>query len=220
MNIRRALLVALVSVTACGSGNPAPSPVPSPDTIGYEADAAPEPSEGAAPWPAPDDPLRRARQAALVPAPTESFRYHIHSHLDVFVNGDPVDVPPALGIDTTDPDVDRLDQPDGSVAFSGIDRCGRACVSPLHTHDRSGIIHVEAPEEQPFRLGQVFIEWGVRLDQKCVGGYCRPEAPIAVFVDGARHRGDPALIALEDHQEIAIVIGSPPEEIPVSFPTA
>jgi len=40
---------------------------------------------------------------------------------------------------------------------------------------------------------------------------------IQVFVDGDRFEGDPATIALVDQEEIAIVIGSPPETIPTSF---
>jgi hypothetical protein len=41
-----------------------------------------------------------------------------------------------------------------------------------------------------------------------------------VFVDGEAFSGDPADIELADQLEIAIVIGSPPEEIPSEFPDA
>ena len=66
-------------------------------------------------------------------------------------------------------------------------------------------------------LGEFFIEWNVRLDRSCVGGYCRPTAPIAVYIDGATYTGDPRQIKLEDRREIAIVIGTPPAAIPSSF---
>jgi hypothetical protein len=66
-------------------------------------------------------------------------------------------------------------------------------------------------------VGEFFTEWGVRLDAGCVGGYCKPEASIQVFVDGDRFEGDPATIELVDQEEIAIVIGSPPETIPTSI---
>jgi hypothetical protein len=33
-------------------------------------------------------------------------------------------------------------------------------------------------------------------------------------VDGNRYRGDPRAIVLTNHKEIAIVIGTPPKEIP------
>ena len=57
------------------------------------------------------------------------------------------------------------------------------------------------------------------LTPECVGGYCSPEASIQVFVDGEAFSGDPAGIELADQSEIAIVIGSPPAEIPSTFPT-
>ena len=88
-------------------------------------------------------------------------------------------------------------------------------ISPLHTHDTSGILHTESATVTPNRLGQFFIEWGVRLDRSCVGGFCCPRAPIAFFVNAAVTRKIRRAIALADHREIAIVIGSPPSRIPV-----
>jgi hypothetical protein len=63
-------------------------------------------------------------------------------------------------------------------------------------------------------------EWSVALTAECVGGYCSPDASIQVFVDGKRFSGDPADIQLTDKLEIALVIGSPPEEVPSKFPAA
>jgi hypothetical protein len=57
----------------------------------------------------------------------------------------------------------------------------------------------------------------VRLDKSCVGGYCKPKAPITDYVDGDRYTGDPRNIELEDKKAIAIVIGTPPDKIPSSF---
>ena len=96
--------------------------------------------------------------------------------------------------------------------------CAQPCIAPLHTHNADGIIHVEAMQEEDFRLGQFFTEWGVKLDSSCVGGYCRPTAAFAVFVNGKRYTGNPADIVFADRQEIAIVIGSPPDSIPSGFP--
>jgi hypothetical protein len=204
-------MAALLGAAACGGGGtPAATP-------GYSAPPAPKPAKDAAPWPAPSDPLVRAKAAGVDAARKEFFEYHIHAHLDVFVNGEAEEVPAALGIDTKDPGVKRFDEPDGSVGWGGITMCERPCISPLHTHDATGVVHVEAPTRQDFRLGQLFTEWGVHLDERCVGGYCAPAAAIAVFVDGKRVEGDPAAIVFEDKQAIAIVIGSPPDDIPDAF---
>jgi hypothetical protein len=69
----------------------------------------------------------------------------------------------------------------------------------------------------PNTLGQFFTEWGVSLDADCVRGYCAPETTIEVFVDGEPYEGNPADIELVDEREIAIVVGSPPVEVPSEF---
>jgi len=69
----------------------------------------------------------------------------------------------------------------------------------------------------PNKLGQFFTEWGVRLDENCVGDYCKPDVNVQVYVDGELVEGNPADIELTDQKEIAVVIGTPPAEIPGSF---
>jgi hypothetical protein len=142
----------------------------------------------------------------------------VHAHLDVYVNGKQVVVPAGIGIDTTDPGVKKGQSPDGSAAWGGIQQCSKPCISPLHTHDDTGVLHTESGSAVPNRLGQFFAEWGVKLDSTCVGGYCRPAASVVIFVDGKRFDGEPTTIELTDHKEIAIVIGSPPSSVPGGFP--
>jgi hypothetical protein len=179
---------------------------------------APTPARGAAPWPAPADPMKLTRRAGLTPETHEFVFLHVHAHLDVFVNGKPVTVPAGIGIDIDDPQVKRFKSPDGSVGYGGISPpCAKPCISPLHTHFTDGVLHTEAKEDQFNTLGEFFTEWNVRLDRKCVGGYCKPAAPITIYVDGNPYTGDPRAIELEDKREIAIVIGTPPNEIPSSF---
>lgn len=93
------------------------------------------------PWAAPADTEARIRAAGLEPLPGESFVMHIHSQLNVFYNGQPVEVPANIGID-----------PKG------------AFISAVHSHAASGVIHVESPVLRDFTLGQFFTEWGVPLD--------------------------------------------------------
>src|SRR6516162_4193467 len=68
------------------------------------------------PWSAPTDAAAAMRAAGLPMLSREGTVEHIHAHLDVRVNGQPVDVP----------------------AMIGIDRQG---ISPVHTHDSTGVIH-------------------------------------------------------------------------------
>jgi hypothetical protein len=175
----------------------------------------PKPGKGAAPWPAPADPLRRAVAAGLKPERKETLIHHVHSHLDVFVNGKPIRVPAGIGINIHDPGVKTFATPDGSKAYGGISLCKAACISPLHTHDDTGILHTESATPTPNRLGQFFIEWGVALTPTCVGGYCNLRST-HVYVNGKPYAGDPRRILLTDHKEIAIVIGTPPKSIPAT----
>lgn len=175
--------------------------------------ATPGPTAGVL-WPAPPDPMGLARAAGLQPEPKEIFVNHVHAHLDVFVDGMLVVVPAGIGIAIDDPGVFRFDQPDGSVDYGGIELCDAACISPLHTHDNSGVIHTELGTTVPNHLSQLFTEWGVTLSATCVAEYCGPSTPIAFYVDGELFTGDPGTIELADRREIAIVIGAPPPVIP------
>jgi hypothetical protein len=168
-------------------------------------------------WSLPADPMSIAREAGLKPDTKEYLTYHVHAHLDVFVDGHAVEIPGGIGIEITDPAVQQFGSSYGGIPAEG---CEQPCISPIHTHDPDGVIHVEAPSEARFTLGQFFAELGVRLDASCVDEFCMPDVPVAIFVDGQRQSGDPADIVLRDGQEIAIVVGTPPERIPDAFPGA
>jgi hypothetical protein len=66
------------------------------------AGPAPKPAHGAVPWPVPANPLRLAVAAGLKPERHETLIHHVHSHLDVFVNGKPIRVPAGIGINIHD----------------------------------------------------------------------------------------------------------------------
>jgi hypothetical protein len=179
----------------------------------YTAPPAPPPASGGPPWPAPPNAMALTRRAGLKPERAEFLQYHVHAHLYVFVNGKPVSVPGGIGINIADPAV----QGDPSSGY-GLSRiCAKPCISPLHTHDDSGILHTETKTVSPNKLGQFFTEWGVRLDQNCIDGFCKPKSPIAIFVNSKRYTGDPRNIELSNGTVIVIVIGSPPSQIPTKF---
>lgn len=147
-------------------------------------------NRGPAPWPNPTRVPARVVAAGLPHTADELTAIHYHSHLDIFVNGRSVPVATSLG---------RVD-------FTFF--------SPLHTHATSGMIHIEAGEDLQFSLKMLFTEWGVRITNDCVGGYCRPATPIAVYVDGQPDPTSLPGVLLRKGREIALVIGSPPKTIP------
>ena len=205
MTLARTIAVAALVLAIAGCAGPVASGSVASQSL------APEATEL---WPAPPDPMVRTVEAGLEPARQEFPTNHVHAHLDVFLDGTPIVVPAGIGIDIENPDVRRFDEPDGSVSYGGIERCAEPCISPLHTHYATGILHTESPTPEPNTLGEFFIEWGVTLSDACVGEYCSPDKPVAFYVNGEPYTGDPNAIELTDRKEIAIVIGTPPAQIP------
>jgi hypothetical protein len=126
--------------------------------------------------------------------PREALTEHIHAHLDIFYNGQPVVVPAYIGIDLV-----------------------ASAISPLHTHDQSGIVHIESPTVKDYFLGQVFGEWNVQMSDNCVAGLCSPATPISIYINGTASSTPFPQIVFHAHDEIAIVIGTRPATIPTSF---
>jgi hypothetical protein len=150
--------------------------------------------KGPAPWnPGLDTLPDRLDALGLHQLTTEGQVIHIHQHVDIFVNGKPEPVPANIGIY------------DGQF------------LTELHTHDASGILHVESPTKREFDLGEFFGVWGVQLNAQCIGGYCKPLTPWTMYVNGQAYTGDPGALVLKAHQEIAFVIGTPPKTIPSRY---
>lgn len=85
------------------------------------------------------------------------------------------------------------------------------CVYELHTHDSTGIVHLEAGSQKSFTLGQFFSVWGQTLSTSEVAGlkgqawfYTIANEKVTPF------SGDPKTIPFVDRGEIAIVVGTPP----------
>ena len=68
------------------------------------------------------NPLELTVEAGLEPAPKEYLVNHVHSHLDVFIDGEEITVPAGIGINIDDPDVKKFDNP---VGYGGIEMCDR-----------------------------------------------------------------------------------------------
>jgi hypothetical protein len=218
---RSALALLALSVTlisSCSSSSDRPASPTAPVTSAPETTLPPPPAEPRELWPAPANALAVTRKAGLTPERAEVLRYHVHAHLDVFLDGDPIIVPSGIGININDPEVVTFPNANGTFGYGGIKRCAQPCISPLHTHDVDGVLHTESGTPVPNRLGQFFTEWGVRLTDRCVAEYCAPETPIAFYVNGQQYDLDPRSMPLTDLTEIALVIGEPPADIPSAFP--
>jgi len=129
----------------------------------------------------------------------EMLNVHIHAHLTLFLRGEQIAVPYGIGI------VKPFQAVNGFVgAGNGI--------YWLHTHDATGIIHVESPDSRSYTLGQFFDIWGQTLGAHEVAGL---SGDVHAFVDGKPFTGNPRDIALTSHLQITLVIGAPMVTPPV-----
>ncbi len=134
---------------------------------------------------------------------SEQTLFHIHAHLTIFVNGQPRQVPPGIGI----PGATAQNTARGVFITSGN------CFYWLHTHAADGIIHIESPVHRTYTLGDFFAEWGQPLGPGQVGP---ASGRVTALYNGQRCRGNPANIPLTAHAQIQLEVGTPlvgPESI-------
>jgi hypothetical protein len=185
-----AVAVAVVVTNRPGTNSRSQQIPGSPPTTALGGTASP-------PWPVPADASGAVRAAGLPMLSSEGAVEHIHVHLDVIVGGQPVTVPAAVGID----------QPAQKI-------------SPLHTHDTTGVVHIESPVKASFSLGQFFTEWQVSVGVDHLGGL-KPAGgnQLHAYVNGTPYDGDPAAIIFHAHDEIALVYGTAEQQknVPSSY---
>lgn len=146
-------------------------------------------------FPAPKDPEGAIAEAGLPALTEEGSVVHLHTHLDVIVNGKSVTVPANIGIAST-------------------------TISPLHTHDKSGVVHIEANATDELTTAQFFTEWEVKLTKDCVGDFCADDDhhQLLGFVNGEQV-DDPSQIVFAEHDEVVIWYGTPSDraDVPSSY---
>ena len=117
---------------------------------------------------------------------SEQLTYHVHAHLSLYINGRPVAIPANVGIDDSN-----------------------ECYYWLHTHDSSGIIHIEAPQKGTYTLGTFLQLWGQRFSQLGYPQQLNQATGWRVYVNGKPYSGDFHNIALEPHMLITMAYQSP-----------
>ena len=108
----------------------------------------------------------------------DQLAYHIHPTLRILVDGNEIPVPANIGI-----------EPDGRSRY-------------IHTHDATGVIHVESPIQVDFTFGDFMKIWGKRLDQQCFDTYC---GTVTVSVNG-NIISDPLSHILRDGDKILVEV--------------
>jgi hypothetical protein len=126
-------------------------------------------------------------------AATNNMLMHNHVSLNVTTGGKPIIVPSYIGIIQpgifADPSL---------FADHSLDKYGMEGTSPLHTHDSSGLIHVESNTFRNYTLGEFLDIWkGLNTDGKNV----------IASVDG-KPVSDFRNISLNDRAKIVLDIAS------------
>lgn len=136
------------------------------------------------PW-APEYRHLAARLRLLGLPASGSDRFHIHALVNISVDGQAVAVPSNVGVDAA-----------------------HHLESTLHTHDQTGVIHMEAPRPFAYTLGDLFAVWGVRFAQGELGALrAHGDRQLHVYVNG-RSVSDPAHYVMHNRDNIAIGFGT------------
>lgn len=115
----------------------------------------------------------------------EGQRIHIHQHLVILDHGKSVAIPADVG------------RPSNNQ-----------CLYWLHTHTPDGIVHIEAPLNRSFTLGDFFAIWGKPLSKtRAATASADKGTTLKVFVNGKPFTGDPNKIELLAHADIVIMAG-------------
>jgi hypothetical protein len=209
-----ALTVALVASTAGCAGNGGTNsvapPISGPANIAGPLAAAPTPTPiqlkygttiGTLTWPDDDTATGgQGQQIDGINCRQELLNtFHHHAHLSIFVNGTQRAIPKGTGM---------FHPGSGSSGFI----YHAQCFYFLHTHDQTGIIHIEPPAATVFTLGQWFDLWGEPLNTGQIANF---QGQVSVYVNGVLQPSvNPRKVAFSPHEEITLVIGTPPAWIP------
>jgi hypothetical protein len=127
---------------------------------------------------------------------SEQVLFHVHAHLAMYVNGTPKLLPYGVGIV---PPYQLQQAATGSFVAGGTKYYW------LHTHDETGVIHIESPVQRTYTLGNFFDLWHVSLSATQLGP---TKGKITAFVNGKAYTGDPRNIPLTAHNVIQLDLGT------------
>jgi hypothetical protein len=136
----------------------------------------------------------------------EQLLFHIHAHLAIYVHGQQKFVPYGIGI---------VPPYQMQNTASGPFVAGGSKFYWLHTHDETGIIHIECPQHRTFTLGDLFGIWHQPLSPTQAGP---ATGQVAVLVDNHPVGGDPRAVLLAAHDVIQLNVDTAEPFHPYNFP--
>jgi hypothetical protein len=198
--------------TATPNPTPTPTPGPTPEGISLQPGKVVGEDDMFAP---PDGDSSTGGQSQAIDGipcvPSMYNNYHVHVYVGLYVNGKQMAIPDQIG----------MYQP-GQISNGYTNTA--TCFYYIHTHDASGMIHIESPEDQPvsasiYTLQNVLDVWGMTVGPNNVGPFT---GTVRTFIGRAKlgtttvsptsyaeYFGDPNAIALYSHEAIWFEVGPP-----------
>ena len=120
-------------------------------------------------------------------AEAEQFAFHIHTQFNITINNQSYPIPAGIGIIPNN------------------------CIYWMHTHDESGLIHIESPIKKEFTLGQFLDIWNRFNSSDTVVQYITNNninGTILVYINGTQMNNstDYRDIELKDRGNITLII--------------
>ncbi len=110
---------------------------------------------------------------------------HIHAQLSLLVGEKSLTVPAQIGIDPSLWKDHTLDE----FGMQSMPEMNMSAMAPIHTHDASGVVHVESTVNKDYTLGEFLNIWGLNLDGKTVKMTVNGK-PLTGFIDHVLRDGE------------------------------
>jgi hypothetical protein len=140
--------------------------------------------------------------------------YHVHAFVGILINGRQLALPDGIG----------MKNPGSDITYAGIPNWTEyaTCYYYTHTHDASGVVHIESPQSASqstnlYTLWNVFDVWGMPLSPTQIGPYTGTvrtyiaQVPLKTTQIARSYyklyTGSPRYIGLHSHTTVWLEIG-------------
>ncbi len=147
-------------------------------------------------------------------ASTMPNTYHVHAFVGIIINGRHYALPDGIG----------MKNPGGDITYAGFNNWTEyaSCYYYMHTHDASGVVHIESPQSVPpttsiYTVKNFFDVWGQPISSTQIGPFTGTVrayvAQVPLHTSQITHAmyttytGNPATIPLKSHTTVWLQIG-------------
>lgn len=125
----------------------------------------------------------------------EQSAYHIHARVSIYINGAPAPLVANTGI-----------APVGATSSTSVE-----CLYWMHTHDTTGVIHIESPTTKLFTLNQFLDIWQQKFSSSAspFSTELSSSAGWVIYVNGKQVNTNFSRLQMHSHDLVTIAYNSP-----------